>query len=794
MMPFIEKLRHTVLSKMMLRSIIVLSVSFLLVEYLAYRQGAEQIVALTEERQRELTALYAERFDQIIEAVEIDMRSIASLPSLRDYHLNRQYDLQAEARQQLGNVAGFLARLYERNKAYSEISIYDGRGQVHLTVNEGETIRHSVKSVDYFAKPLGKAERGLMTAGFADEGIKGATEEKAPQLVYSYPLTVQGEPIGRVSISYDFNKLMERLRKETLFETGHLAVYTKNARVVFTPDLPMGEQLESARPELWKTLASMPLPGTGRFESALGRGFLISATPMRAKPWFIAAIAPEREMFADLNRSRNLIVGLVALAILLELFAVFIFTRHLISQPVGKLLDGTRAVHAGDLGHRVEIDSNDEFGELAESFNHMTQSLKDGIGELETEIARRAKAEQELREAHDGLEVRIAERTDDLQKEVIQRSAAQKALRESEERFRDFTEISSDWVWELGPDFKVRYVSDRSREILGIPADEVFGRDGHEGADPQEGWEKIRQGLKERREFKDFEYRYNHPDGKVRYLRVSGKPIFDESGAFAGYRGSGTDESDRVKAQDGIKEAKIEAEHANEAKSEFLAKMSHELRTPLNAVIGYSDAMREGIFGKIENKKYQEYLTHIHSSGSHLLGLIDEILDLSKIEAGRVELNPETFNISVFVADALSTMMPMAKRRGNRLSMDSSVEIGWMTADRFRLNQILFNLLSNACKFTEEGEIRIVVEAEEDDALVAFKVIDTGIGIPDEKMGDLFEEFTQVHPEMVRSYGGTGLGLSISKNLCEMMGGSIAVESKSGEGSTFTVRIPRGEN
>ena len=593
-------------------------------------------------------------------------------------------------------------------------------------------------------------------------------------------------------IFYDLNKLVDGLRKETIFQTGHLAVFSKSGNVIFAPELPLGAQLKEMRPQLWQTLDAMPLPGTGRFETDSGKGYLISATPMQAKPWLIAAIAPESEMFADLNRSRNLITGLVIFAIGLELLAVFIFTRYLISIPVGKLLEGTRAVHTGNLSHHVFIDSNDEFGELAESFNHMTQSLQDSIGNLEKEIARRAQAEEELREAHDDLEVRIAKRTEDLQKEVIQRAAAQRALRESEKRFRDFTEVSSDWVWEVGPDFKVRYVSERSSEILGIPADEVFGRNAHDGADPAEGWDTLRGLLKNRKEYKDFKYRYNHPDGRPRFLRVSGKPVFDDKGNFDGYRGSGTDETEQVVAQEGIKQAQIEAEHANEVKSEFLAKMSHELRTPLNAVIGYSDAMREGIFGKVENERYQEYLTHIHSSGTHLLGLIDEILDLSKIEAGHVELHPELFDLREFAEGVLSTMAPMAERRGNALSANYANDIGGIVTDRFRLNQILFNLLSNGCKFTENGKVSLSVVAEDDGQMIVFKVSDTGIGIPEDKMGDLFEEFTQVHPEMVRSYGGTGLGLSITKSLSEMMGGTVSVESEWGAGSTFTVRIPRG--
>ena len=772
-MSILDTLRRTVLSKMMMRSIVVLSVSIFLVEFLAYKQASEQIVKLTEERQRELTALYAERFDQIVGTIKIDMESIASLPSLRDYHLNRLYDLRAEARQQLGNVAGFLARLYERNRAYSEIEIRDKHDRPHLTLIDGKAVLHPVPPVDYFEQPLDLEQKAALSAGFVDEGILPATTETKTSLTYSYPLSVHGEPIGRVSIAYDFESLIADLKKQKIFETGHLAVLNRNGNVVYIPHLPLGERLAEKRPAFWRALDALGFDGTGRFETKDGHGNWISAAPMKAKPWVVVAVVPESEMFAELDKTRNIIIALVVLAILLELLAVYAFTRHLISKPMAELLEGTRAVHEGNLNHRVVVDTNDEFGQLAQSFNHMTNSLREG---------------------QDHLEQRVKERTQELEKEIEQRRQAERAMRKSEARFRDFTEVSADWVWEVGRDFKVSYVSERASRVLGPSIEKILGQEAHLGIDFSSGSmdrETFRQILKQRKPFRDFEYRYSHPNGQTRYLRVNGKPFFDASGDFMGYRGSGSDVTEKVRAKEEIQRAKREAEHANEAKSEFLAKMSHELRTPLNAVIGYSDAMRESIFGEIEVPQYREYLEYIHGSGSHLLGLINEILDLSKIEAGHVDLVPEAFDLYEFSVDAFGTLRPMADARNNELILNCDEEIGNIEADKARLNQILFNLLSNACKFTENGQVSLNIEADEEREEIAFKVSDTGIGIPANKMDSLFDEFTQVHPEMVRSYGGTGLGLSISRNLCRMMGGSIEVQSEYGKGSEFTVRMPR---
>jgi len=772
-MSIFDTLRRTVLSKMMMRSIVVLSVSIFLVEFLAYKQASEQIVKLTEERQRELTALYAERFDQIVNTIKIDMESIASLPSLRDYHLNRLYDLRAEAGQQLGNVAGFLARLYERNRAYSEIQIRDKRERPHLTLIDGKAVLHRVPPVDYFEQPLDLEQKTALSAGFVDEGILPATAETKTSLLYSYPLSVHGEAIGRVSIAYDFESLIADLKKQKIFETGHLAVLNRNGDVIYTPHLPLGERLAEKRPAFWRALDALGFSGTGRFENMEGRGNWIGAAPMKAKPWVVVAVVPESEMFADLNKTRNVIIALVILTILLELLAVYVFTRHLISKPMEQLLNGTRAVHEGNLTHRVVINTNDEFGQLAQSFNHMTESLRD---------------DQDL------LEQRVKERTRELEKEIEQRRQAERAMRESESRFRDFTEVSADWVWEMGSDFKMTYVSERASRIIGTPVEKILGREAHLGIDFSSGSmsrETFRKILKDRKPFRDFEYRYNHPNGQARYLRVNGKPFFNADGDFMGYRGSGSDVTDKVLAKEEIQRAKSEAEHANEAKSEFLAKMSHELRTPLNAVIGYSDAMRSEIFGAVEVPQYREYLEYIHGSGSHLLGLINEILDLSKIEAGHVELVPEEFDLYEFAVDALSTLRPMAEARNNELILNCAKDIGEIEADKARLSQILFNLLSNACKFTDDGRVCLNIEADEERDEMVFKAEDTGIGIPANKMDSLFDEFTQVHPEMVRSYGGTGLGLSISRTLCRMMGGSIEAQSEHGKGSVFTVRMPR---
>ena len=230
---------------------------------------------------------------------------------------------------------------------------------------------------------------------------------------------------------------------------------------------------------------------------------------------------------------------------------------------------------------------------------------------------------------------------------------------------------------------------------------------------------------------------------------------------------------------------------ANTAKSQFLANMSHELRTPLNAIIGYSEMLQEDA-GEEGNDSIVSDLNRINSAGRHLLTLINDILDLSKIEAGKVELYLETFSIKSLVDDVVSTIQPLAEKNNNNVVVENLSAITDMHTDLTKLRQTLFNLLSNACKFTERGTITIRVGSEIRSEMdwISFQVIDTGIGMEPEQMRKVFEAFSQADVSTTRKFGGTGLGLAISRRFCEMLGGEINVESLTGEGTTFTVLLP----
>src|SRR5690606_38927555 len=243
-------------------------------------------------------------------------------------------------------------------------------------------------------------------------------------------------------------------------------------------------------------------------------------------------------------------------------------------------------------------------------------------------------------------------------------------------------------------------------------------------------------------------------------------------------------------AREEAEEARREAEVANRAKSQFLANMSHELRTPLNAIIGYSEMLMEDA-EDTGNDALTPDLKKIRAAGRHLLDLINGVLDLSKIEAGRMELHVETFAVDELLGGVTATITPLAEKNRNRLTVDAERAPASMRSDLTKVRQILLNLLSNASKFTEDGAITLTVEAAGAD--VRFRVSDTGIGMTEEQQARLFQPFVQADASTSRKFGGTGLGLTISRHFAQMLGGDITLESTVGVGTTFTVRLPRGE-
>jgi|GEM_PF-2547728 len=379
-----------------------------------------------------------------------------------------------------------------------------------------------------------------------------------------------------------------------------------------------------------------------------------------------------------------------------------------------------------------------------------------------------------------------------LCRDITERKRAEKALQDSEEKYRSLIDNIPDVIYTTASDGITVFISNTVEKVYGFTPQEIYqGGDaiwfGRIHPDDVETVKEKFRALIEERQLFEIEYRIQRKDERWIWLHDRAVATYEKGGIWY-FDGIFTDITERKKAEETRLE-NLRLEAADKAKSEFLASMSHELRTPLTTILGFSELMKRGKAGKLAEKQ-ERFIDNILTAGTFLLNLINEILDLSKIEAGKIDLIYEKVSLPETIKEILNLIKVKASEKNVLVNMDFDPELGFIEADKLRIKQILFNLLSNAVKFSKDegGVVTIATKKEVDKAIIS--ISDTGIGIKEENIGRLFHKFEQLDPETKQKYGGTGLGLAITRHLVELQGGEIKAQSTYGKGSTFTLIVP----
>ncbi len=375
------------------------------------------------------------------------------------------------------------------------------------------------------------------------------------------------------------------------------------------------------------------------------------------------------------------------------------------------------------------------------------------------------------------------------------RRHAEEALREQRERYALALEGSASGLWDYDVEAGTLYWSDRMRDMLGIPRDRPLIYDDWlallHPADLDRARAAVDRHLGDRRPF-DIEYRMRVADGSYRWMHAHGQARWDASGRAQRMAGSVVDVHARRQAQEQLREAKVAAEAASRAKSDFLANVSHEIRTPMNAILGMVEVLQDAVHTEDDRRS----VGVVRRAGANLLALVDDLLDLSRIEAGEMEVRVAPFDLGDALAEVVETVSLTAARRDLALHVDLAPDLPAVVhGDGGRLRQVLTNLLGNATKFTAEGTITLSARVERAPApRLCFDVTDTGIGIAAAELPKIFERFSQGDTSSTRAYGGAGLGLTIARTLARRLGGDLTASSTLGVGSTFTFVLPLGEH
>ncbi len=749
--------------------------------YFSYQQTKATLVGL----ERQQTLAVAGRIGQLVTGIEWQLREVMEVP----------LDDPAAARAQ--REIDFL-RLLRDVPAISEIVQLDSTGKVQLLVSR--IAPDETRSQRDLAADSRFARTRIGRTYFGPVYFRNGSE---PYLTISVPWGDGAPEVAAAEVN--LSALRQVISQARVGTAGYVYVVDEHGYLIAHPDMSAVYQKRdlSALPQIRAAKAASDVQGLLTEAAGLQGGrVLTSQARVGQLGWLVVAEQPLDEAFAPLRGTIGLSGIFFVIGLALSIAASVLLARRMVA-PIRLLQQGAARIGAGELGHRIDVRTGDELEALAQEFNRTARQLEESYANLEQKVEARTR---ELATANEELKAlgevgRSVSSTLDLETvlntivaRAVQLSAADGGviyeynetiqvfdrIRGSHRLDKELGELMRAAPLGLGEGVAGKAAATRAPVQVADILDEqaydvarfrvVFEQQGLRAvlAVPLLFEQRIVGALvvwrRESGEFAPGVVNLLQTFASQSVLAILNARLFRE-----------------VKAQS------LELEAASRHKSEFLANMSHELRTPLNAIIGFSEVLSERMFGEV-NDKQAEYLSDILESGRHLLSLINDILDLSKIEAGRMELEPTQFDLRDAVENAVSLVRERAHRRGIALQRMIDEHVGTIRADERKVKQVLLNLLSNALKFTPEGG-DISVSAELRDGMAQISVTDSGVGIAPEDQEAVFEEFRQVGRAEKKAEG-TGLGLAISRKFIELHGGRIWVKSQVGTGSTFAFTLP----
>lgn len=725
----------------------VVSVLFLVI----FTSGAFMFVQTFEEhykktiadQQLELVSKIATDIDtQVREAQKVLVSVSRLIPagSLRDYHAMQK---------QLENITE--TRFFLKNYFDNGILLYSKTGRVIAEVpysqerygkdfSNREYLQYTIRTrTPYISKPY-----------------RSTKPPYDPIVMFTAPVFNGNNELvailgGAVSLAKDTT--LGGIAQVKIGRTGYMYLYNSDRTVIVHPDKRL--ILQDASPRGTNSLFDKAIyewfEGTGETNTPGGQRVLGTFKHFRNTDWILAAHYPLKDAYGPLSRARWYIVAYTALGIAFCVLITLIVMRKNLS-PLSELASQAEEIGKTEESLKpVNVDAGGEIGALASSFNAMLERLS-------------------------GREESLKKTMDELRK------------------LYNAVEHSSAVILITDTEGSIEYVNPKFVQVTGYEKTEALGKTPRilkSGDMLSEIYEELWKTIKSGEEWRGI-FHNKKKNGEFYWAASSISPVKDTSGSITNFVGIQEDITAIKLFEQELQKAKAAAESANQAKSYFLASMSHEIRTPMNAIIGMAEVLLDGPLDG-EQKKYVETL---RSAGENLLNIINDILDISKIEAGYLELESVPFDLKELLDAACDIMSVRTSEKGIDISCMIMPDVPVrLKGDPGRLRQVLLNLIGNAVKFTEEGGIRIEAALAGKDlsaATIQFSISDTGIGIPEEKIDGIFEKFTQADPSTTRKYGGTGLGLTISQHLVELMGGKIWVSSTPGVGSTFYFTVLLG--